>query len=428
MQGKRKGVATQIRRECPAAVQVHCMAQSLNLCLQDAGRQITLLRNALDIVREIAQLIKFSPRRSHLFTEKLSQSDGSGVGIKPLCTTRWTARTSAIEAVLKDYSILMDTMEEVNHTTHDEYGLRAKGILTTMEKFENLFGLKLGYLLFSAAEEVSKCLQAKNTSLQEALSAVNLASGFFKRQRTDEAFNVFYDGVLDLATKLYIGSPHLPRYRRAPARLDDGSAPHQFDSPRSYYRSQYFQACDLLIGELEERFDQKELQPVLAMEELILKAANSEEFSDSLKSVEDSMLYATDLDFNALRRHLPLLHDVVKEALPEVRQVSSICTVCEAMNKSSTYKSILSEVHKVLRLYLTVPITSATSERTFSAMKRLLTYLRSTMTEKRLNNCVLLHIHKELTDELDLIYIAKEFIKVNSDRERYFGSFNLDKT
>jgi hypothetical protein len=189
MQGIRKGVATQIRAECPAALPVHCFAHSLNLCLQDAGRKISLLRDALDVVREISQLIRFSPKRSHLFNHKLAQSDGSGVSIKPLCLTRWTARTTAIEAVLKDYSILMDAMEEINHSTHDEYGLKAKGILTAMEKFDTLFGLKLGYLLFGAAEEVSKCLQAKDISLQEALSAVNLASGFYKRQRTDEAFD-----------------------------------------------------------------------------------------------------------------------------------------------------------------------------------------------------------------------------------------------
>jgi len=33
------------------------------------------------------------------------------------------------------------------------------------------------------------------------------------------------------------------------------------------------------------------------------------------------------------------------------------------------YKTMLSEVHKLLQLYLTVPISSATSERTFSALK-----------------------------------------------------------
>ena len=103
-----------------------------------------------------------------------------------------------------------------------------------------------------------------------------------------------------------------------------------------------------------------------------------------------------------------MVHDLVREAIPGVQKVTSVHTVCEAMNTSNAYKSMLSEVHKLLRLYLTISITSSTSERTFSAMKRLLTYLRSTMTEKRLNNCVL-HVHKDLTDQLDITVIAKEF-------------------
>ena len=40
---------------------------------------------------------------------------------------------------------------------------------------ETLFGLTLAYLLFGASEDVSKSLQAKNTTLQEALSSVKLA-------------------------------------------------------------------------------------------------------------------------------------------------------------------------------------------------------------------------------------------------------------
>ena len=180
----------------------------------------------------------------------------------------------------------------------------------------------------------------------------------------------------------------------------------------------------MLLRELEDRFDQKELLPlVLALESLIIKAANGEGFEDMLKSVENSC-YADDLGFRTLSRHLPLVQDLVKEAVPSVQKITSIRTVCEAMNVSSAYKSMLSEVNKLLRLYLTVPITSSTSERTFSVSKRLLTYVRSTMTEKRLNNCVLLHIHKDLTDHLDLVETAKDFISVNNDRNRYFGSFS----
>ena len=84
---------------------MHCFAHKLNLCLQDVGKQLVFLRDALEGVREIAKLIKFSAKRASLFSQVLAQPDNTGVTIKPLCLTRWTARHVAIEAVLKDYKI-----------------------------------------------------------------------------------------------------------------------------------------------------------------------------------------------------------------------------------------------------------------------------------------------------------------------------------
>lgn len=54
----------------------------------------------------------------------------------------------------------METMAEIHSTTHDEYGLKVGGILSTLEKFSTLFGLKLTYACFSTAE-VSKSCQLK---------------------------------------------------------------------------------------------------------------------------------------------------------------------------------------------------------------------------------------------------------------------------
>ena len=78
MQGRRSGLATKIRNEVPAAVPVHCLAHCLNLCLQDAGRKLPFLRDALDTAKELAQLIKFSPKRAHLFSEIFSLNSSSG--------------------------------------------------------------------------------------------------------------------------------------------------------------------------------------------------------------------------------------------------------------------------------------------------------------------------------------------------------------
>ena len=185
----------------------------------------------------------------------------SVVTVKSLSVTRWTARTSAFEAVLKHYVVLMETMAEINHSTHDEYGLKAAGILASLEKFSTLFGLKLGYILFVTAEQVSKNIQGKDVIVQEALSSVNLAAAFYRRQRREEAFDCFYDDVIAMSEEIKIGKPVLPRCRRPPARIDSGSKEHQFSSPRDYYRHLYYEACDLLLRELNDRFEQKELLP-----------------------------------------------------------------------------------------------------------------------------------------------------------------------
>ena len=77
------------------------------------------------------------------------------VTIKQLCHTRWTTRTEAIGAVL---TVLKETLDEVHETTHNEYGLNAASLLSALEKFSTLFGLKLGYLIFGASETLSKSL------------------------------------------------------------------------------------------------------------------------------------------------------------------------------------------------------------------------------------------------------------------------------
>ena len=46
-------------------------------------------------------------------------------------------------------------------------------------------------------------------------------------------------------------------------------------------------------------------------------------------------------------------------------------------------------------------------------MRRLKNYLRSSMTQKLFNNLMLLHVHKDKTDEIDLNVIAEQFININ---------------
>jgi len=89
---------------------------------------------------------------------------------------------------------------------------------------------------------------------------------------------------------------------------------------------------------------------------------------------------------------------------------------------SPAEREIFSEVVTLIKLILTNPATNAISERSFSAMRRLKTYLRSTMGQKRLNAIMLLHVHKEMTDKLSVVELANTFTKTEH-RQSVFGTF-----
>ena len=101
------------------------------------------------------------------------------------------------------------------------------------------------------------------------------------------------------------------------------------------------------------------------------------------------------------------------------QKVTLICTICEAVNSSHHTKVMLSEVHWLLSIYLTVPMTSATAERIFSTLRHLKNFLCSTITQKRLNNLIILHTNKNCTDNLDLCALLCHFASAN-DHHRWF--------
>ena len=80
-----------------------------------------------------------------------------------------------------------------------------------------------------------------------------------------------------------------------------------------------------------------------------------------------------------------------------------------------------SQIVIALKLILVLPASNCTSERSFSAMKRIKTYLRTTMSQKRLNWLMILHVHKERTDKLSIERIVNLFVSRNEERLRIFG-------
>jgi len=82
---------------------------------------------------------------------------------------------------------------------------------------------------------------------------------------------------------------------------------------------------------------------------------------------------------------------------------------------------LLDEVKRLITLLAVLPASTATAERSFSALRRLKTYLRSTMSAERLNSISVLHVHKDLTDSIDVAEVCKNFVTANDNRKAFFG-------
>jgi len=90
---------------------------------------------------------------------------------------------------LKNYSTIQSALD-------DEYAAKANGMVSKMDNFDTFFGLKLAYLIFSAAEQVSINIQAKDITVQEAVRGAWLLITHLSFMRNEANFNSFYSEVI----------------------------------------------------------------------------------------------------------------------------------------------------------------------------------------------------------------------------------------
>ena len=136
-----------------------------------------------------------------------------------------------------------------------------------------------------------------------------------------------------------------------------------------------------------------------------------------------SAKYSDDVDVVTLRGQLKLLPGIAERKQLKGLKMNILEVIRFAQSLNPGERIFLSEVITVVKMMLLAPATNAISECSFSALKRLKTYMRATMGDERLNSIMILHIHREKTDKLNLIDVANEFVGENESRKRMFGKF-----
>ena len=280
--------------------------------------------------------------------------------------------------------------ESLCHIKDFDIKCRIRGVSSYMETFDFLFGELIGELLLCHSDNLSKTLQSKDISAAEAQQIVFMTLKTLEDMKTEERFSAFWISAVKIAEDFGVNDPRLPRKRKVPERFGrDESVPTHFTAVDDYYREIFYQALDRIITCIRERFYQPGFRVYSKLQDLLLKCVNGSAYEDEFDFV--TSFYADDICAQQLKLQLDILR--VNHGVESGISLSSLFKYLRTF--STSQRMLLSEVVKIAKLIRVMPATNAVSERSLSTLRNIKSYLRSTITEVRLNSAMILNIHKE---------------------------------
>lgn len=440
MLGKKSGVATQILTLQPTAFVTHCHGHSLSLAVKFLTSSCKIINDTMGVVGEICILIKYSPKREKMLGSLAENIEGEFdsdvkrekfTSLSKLCPTRWTVRASCFEKILNNYDQLILLWEQcLQERLAPDVKSRIIGCNHQMRTFQFFFGLCLGHRLFSITDHLSKTLQHERMSAVSSQVITNHTIDTISSMRSDESFNLFYELVLKKSEKhSEIQQPSLSRKRNRPNYATIlqfvegngvGSSDEYPQTINAQYKKIYFEAIDNLVEALKDRFQQPSYQIFSAVEELLIKSVKGLSADEQFQIVTDT--YENDLSASSLKTELLLLKTIYESKNYELPECFS--DLISVLKKTQTAeRKLIPNIFILAKILLVNAATSATAERSFSLARRLKTWIRSTMSQKRFNSLAILNIYKDLTDTIEFVDVGNKFIEGHPRRQLTFGKF-----
>ena len=192
---------------------------------------------------------------------------------------------------------------------------------------------------------------------------------------------------------------------------DDQDEEIQQSAVDSFRREYFLVMIDSAIASLTSRFEQ-----MTSFDNVFGFLFNSE----NLKSLDEADLWlrckifveifshdnSSDVEINDFFSELKVLQVTLPDSLMSAPEILKFVMDADCYpNISVAY-----------RILLTVPVTVASAERSFSKLKLLKNYLRSTMSQERLNGLAMCTIEKDILDTIDLDTVIDDFTSRNARR------------
>ena len=332
--------------------------------------------------------------------------------LKELCRTRWVERHDAFEIMIDLLEPVIATLESMS-TSPDEYNRDtvkdATGLLRAATQLGFIIALIIAKELLSYIKPITISLQRSHTDIVNAFGHVNAKIASLKdvRERIGTFHGTWFEKAAQLAEQLEVPvcMPRLCGLQR-----NRNNVP--VTDPEGYYRAVItIPFVDHLVTELETRFSQHQ-KTVISASSLVPKILLTKDLEQHLRGCQDVFTLYRDLlpSPESLEAEIHTWLIFWKVKCLSLKDIPS--SPLQALKDCDI--TFYPNIHILLRIFCTLPITSCECERSFSTMRRLKTYLRSTRVEMRLTNLALMYTHRAVG--LNTGDIINEFTRRNQRR------------
>ncbi|KAH7958944.1 hypothetical protein HPB49_006794 [Dermacentor silvarum] len=158
------------------------------------------------------------------------------------------------------------------------------------------------------------------------------------------------------------------------------------------------------------------MEKLINLERTLTDAADGRNFAANNLN---ELLGAHAADFDISRVSAQLVH--LPKLLRDEGPAGSERNLDILQGKSADIRKMMDKVVRYLQLVFSALASAASGQRSFSAVRRVRTFLRNGMTQKRQTHFLLLHVRKKRAAELHLDAVMREFVSRTAERTLTFN-------
>lgn len=412
MSGVYNGLQAKIKSQAPFAFFVPCSAHSLNLVATAAAESCTEACRFFMLLQEIYVFFVSSTQR----WQKLMTEIGKGKTLKRINLTRWSAREDACRSLRDSWHEVLKTLESIKDDCTEKPVTRneATGILLNLEKLETAVMVVVWNVFLERINKVNVQIQASTVDLITVADLYESLCKFFVAER--ENFKYFEETAMELSvSKQYTKDMGKRQPIRKKIYDETPDEEMRMTASDTFRVNTFLVLIDRLVSELEKRqevynrFNEK-FSFLTKMSEL-----SSSTLTEKALFLEE--MYPNDLETDLVQEcihfqcHLSSERILVK---PDSGLLESLSSFLRKQNLQNVYPNL----DITVRMALCTPATNCSGERSFSCLKRVKNYLRSTLSQEKLNALALLCIESELMNKISYDDIIDDFANRKSRKKK----------